>query len=41
MALGIFDKVSLLVKSKTHDLLDREIDKNSVPAYEQLIRELE
>lgn len=41
MALGIFDKVSLIVKSNVHDLLDRAIDANSIPAHEQLIRELE
>jgi DNA repair exonuclease SbcCD ATPase subunit len=41
MALGIFDKVTLLVKAKSHDLLDRQIEANSVPAHEQLIRELE
>jgi phage shock protein A len=41
MALGIFDKVSLLVKATAHDLLDRQIDAKSIPAHEQLIRELE
>lgn len=41
MALGICDKITLLVKAKSHDLLNRAIDANSVPAHEQLIRDLE
>jgi phage shock protein A len=41
MALGIFDKVTLLVKATTHDLLNKAIDANSIPAHEQLIRDLE
>lgn len=41
MALGIFAKSSLIVKSGAHSILDKIIDANSVPAHEQLIRELE
>jgi phage shock protein A len=41
MALSIFAKGSLIVKSGAHSLLDKIIDANSVPAHEQLIRELE
>jgi phage shock protein A len=41
MALGIFAKSSLIVKSTAHSVLDKIIDANSVPAHEQLIRELE
>jgi hypothetical protein len=41
MALGICDKITLLVKAKSHDLLNRAIDANSVPMHEQLIRDLE
>jgi phage shock protein A len=41
MALGLFQKSSLIVKSTAHSVLDKIIDANSVPAHEQLIRELE
>jgi phage shock protein A len=41
MALGLFDKVTLLVKSSAHDVLNRAIEARSIPAHEQLIRDLE
>jgi phage shock protein A len=41
MSLGIFGKVSLLVKAETHSVLDKQIDAHSVEAHEQLLRELE
>lgn len=41
MALSIFSKVTLIAKASTHSVLDKIIDANSVPAHEELIRELE
>jgi acetolactate synthase small subunit len=41
MALSIFSKATLIVKASAHSVLDKVIDANSVPAHEQLIRELE
>lgn len=41
MPLGIFSKAKLVVQAATHSVLDKVIDMNSIPATEQLIRELE
>jgi chromosome segregation ATPase len=39
--MNLFSKAKLIVKATSHDILDRVIDANSVPAHEQLIRDLE
>lgn len=39
--MNIFSKATLLVKAGSHGLLDKIIDANSIPAHEQIIRDLE
>lgn len=41
MALGLFSKAKILIQAGSHALLDKIIDANSIPAHEQIIRELE
>lgn len=41
MAFSLFKKATLIVQSGSHALLDKIIDANSIPAHEQLIRDLE
>jgi phage shock protein A len=41
MEMGIFSKLTVLVKAHSNDLLDKEIDRNSIPVMKQYVRDLE